>query len=237
MDWLAIKPELAVSIAALALSAMTWTAGAVRKRAEDRRQMRAQVNDLISQLSTLKASLDVARAEATSLTDVPLYNARLFALTKHIASLGARAVELHREGALKLSPTEFAVIAEALSLRVQPLAETYWRKALSASTDTVDQFDNLIGYGDYLLLCGRQQDAHNAFDNARAAAAGDPDMIGQVWYAQANFEARGGLRAEAVRSYGEALRAYRAIANAALRDFRIKDVEQAQQRTLGAAAA
>jgi tetratricopeptide (TPR) repeat protein len=232
-----LEPEagtLLLSVIALVISVVASILGALRKNADDRRQMRGTFNDLLSQISTLKTSLDIARAEGYTVTDVPLYNARLGALTKQIAALAARADEMHSAARLALSPAELAIMAEAMTLKSATLAESYWRRAVAAAVEPSDRFDMTIGYADLLYSVGRTAEAASQFDAVRASlAASDFDAIGRAYYAQANFEARAGLIAEARRSYDAARRAYEKIPNASLHSFRLRDLEQAMEKTLG----
>jgi tetratricopeptide (TPR) repeat protein len=233
-----IEPEtgtLLLSIAALVISVVASILGALRKSADDRRQMRGTFNDLLSQISTLKTSLDIALAEGYTATDLPIFNARTGALQKQIAALVSRAAEMHNAANLPLSVAELTIMAEAMALKSAPLAEGYWRRAIAASAEPGDRFAAAVGFGDLLYSLGRNTEATAQFDAVRAMLApNDFDALGRACYAQANFEARAGLLDEARRSYSAARRAYEQMPNASLRAFRLRDLEQAQEKTLGA---
>lgn len=228
---------LLLSVIALVISVVASILGALRKNADDRRQMRGTFNDLLSQISTLKTSLDIARAEGYTVTDVPLYNARLGALTKQIAALASRAAEMHNAANMPLSAAELAIMAEAMTLKSATLAESYWRRAIAAAAEPSDRFDITIGYADLLYSLGRNAEAAAQFDAVRAmVAANDFDGLGRAHYAQANYEARAGLIDQSHQSYAEARRAYEQVPNPSLRTFRLRDLEQAMEKTLGVRA-
>jgi hypothetical protein len=235
-----IEPEtgtLLLSVVALVISVVASILGALRKGADDRRQIRGTFNDLLSQISTIKTSLDIALAEGYTATDLPIFNARVGALQKQIAALVSRAAEMHNEAKLRLSAAELTIMAEAMALKSTTLAEAYWRRAIAAAAEPGDRFAMAIGYGDLLYNLSRNEEAAAQFDAVRARLPStDFDSLGRAYYAQANFEARAGLIEEARRSYDAARRAYEQIANASLRTFRLRDLTQAMEKTLGVKA-
>ncbi len=217
LDWiLGASVSTLISAIALAVSLLaTWIT--LRNKAhDDRRQIRASVHALLSQVFELKGKNEIEKLELRKTGDYPAYNTRTNANLEHLTAITQLAREMIEQHRVTLSASGYAIVANALAMSSDPAAATYWKKAVESASAGHQASSAMQNYGTYLYETGRHAEARQMFDAAAASLArggADPFAIGRHHHVHAITQQQAGLMADADVSYAAAAQLYASIAN------------------------
>jgi tetratricopeptide (TPR) repeat protein len=211
-------------ISAIALAASlcaTWIT--LRNKAhDDRRQIRASVHALLSQVFDLRSKNESEKLELRRTGDYQAYNTRTNANLEHLTAIAQLAREMIEQHRVPLSASSYAIVANALAMSNDPTAGTYWKKAVETASAGHQASSAMQNYGTYLYETGRHGEAKQMFDAAAAALArsgADPFGLGRHHHVHAMTQQQAGLASDAEISYATAAELYASIRNEQRRVF------------------
>jgi hypothetical protein len=237
-SWLAKNKDsvsLVMSGIAFVVAAGAHVVAFYTKTIDDRRQARATVNGLCLQIAELLTTLRVAQVEAIGTINLNAYNTRVASLTRQTATIAALARDIIKASQIKPVPIEYALIAEAIALNLDPSAEGLWREAVKSANTPSDQVDIFQRQGDYLFSLGRLQEGAVAHSAARAALGPNPNpfLVGRGFQLEAMGYANAREAGRARHFFDEAQRAYEAMPAGVQKDYALQSLAQARKTTLG----
>ncbi|NJO22773.1 MAG: hypothetical protein HC868_07315 [Sphingomonadales bacterium] len=211
-------------ISAIALAASlfaTWIT--LRNKAhDDRRQIRASVHALLSQVFELRSKNESEKLELRKTGDYQAYNTRTNANLEHLTAISQLAREMIEQHRVALSPSGYAIMANALAMSSDPSAATYWQKAVDSASAGHSRSSTMQNYGTYLYETGRHAEAKQMFDAAAASLmkqGADAFALGRHHHVHAMTQQQAGLMADAEASYAAAAQLYASISNEQRRVF------------------
>ena len=199
----------------------TWMA--LRNKAhDDRRQIRASVHSLLSQVFELRGRNESEKLELRKTGDYQAYNTRTNANIEHMAAITQLAREMIEQYKVKLSTNGYTIMANALANSNDPAAAVaYWQKAVDSAT-TGTKSSVMQSFGSYLYETGSHAEARQIFAAAAALIlqqGSDPFALGRHHHVHAMAQQQSGLVADAEASYAAATELYASIRNEQKRVF------------------
>jgi tetratricopeptide (TPR) repeat protein len=211
-------------ISAIALAASlfaTWMT--LRSKVhDDRRQIRASVHSLLSQVFELRSKNESEKLELRKTGDYQSYNTRTNANLEHLTAITQLAREMIEQHSVKLSASGYAIVANALAMSSDPAAAAYWKKAVDSAPAGYAKSTAQQNFGTYLYETGRHDQARQMFDAAAASLqqlGADSFALGRHHHVHAMTQQQAGLLADAETSYAMAERLYAAVRNEQRRVF------------------
>ncbi len=211
-----------ISAVALAVALLaTWIT--LRNKAhDDRRQIRASVHSLLSQVFELRGKNEVEKLELRKTGDYQAYNTRTNVNLEHLTAITQLAREMIEQYSVALSANGYAIMANALAMSSDPAAAAYWKKAVDSAPAGYAKSSTLQNFGTYLYETGRHAEARQMFDAAAASLkqqGADPFALGRHHHVHAMTQQQAGLTADAEASYAAAAELYASIRNEQRRVF------------------
>lgn len=219
-----LQSTVSTLIAAIALATSlfaTWIT--LRNKAhDDRRQIRASVHSLLSQVFELRSKNESEKLELRKTGDYQAYNTRTNANLEHLTAITQLAREMIEQHRVTLSASGYAIVANALAMSGDPAAATYWQKAVDSAPAGYARSSAMQNFGTYLYETGRHTEARQMFDTAAASLlrhGADPFAVGRHHHVHAMTQRQAGLMADAEASYAAAETLYASISNEQRRVF------------------
>lgn len=206
-DWL----TLGMSFSALLLTAASY----IQKLTENRQSLRKQLTDVLEKLTELKTEV----ARFNSLSDKDGYPREYDGLLNDQRRFFVRQAGYLAEQIPRLvSPYECLVIAGAFAdIEYIDVAEYWFQKACAEQPSARDRAIAIRGYGRFLFIQGRLDEARVRFQQAVKLMAGDSDIAvafrANTLERQAELEQEWGLSAEAKSLLETALQEYSGLSN------------------------
>lgn len=209
------------AIALIASLFATWMT--LRNKAhDDRRQIRASVHSLLSQVFELRGKNEIEKLELRKTGDYQAYNTRTNVNLEHLTAITQLAREMIEQYRVALSANGYAIMANALAMSNDPAAAAYWKKAVDSAPAGHSKSSAQQSFGAYLYDVGRHAEAQQMFDAAAASLrqqGSDPFALGRHHHVHAMAQQQSGLIAEAEASYAAATELYASIRNEQKRVF------------------
>lgn len=201
------------------------------KRHEDRRQIRSSVHALISRIFDLRAENEREKLTLLKTGDYQAYNTQTNANIEHLGAIAQLAKDLVEENHVRLSAGELAILANALAMSNDPVADAYWRKAVARASSAHDRTSLYQNYGSYLYATGNRVAGNAAFASAEAllkTAGNDPFSIGRHHHVHAMSQYQAGLASDAEASYDLAHQFYASVGNEQRQVFALQSLAQSR---------
>lgn len=199
----------------------TWIT--LRNKAhDDRRQIRASVHALLSQVFELRGKNESEKLELRKTGDYQAYNTRTNANLEHLAAITQLAREMIDQHRVTLSASGYAIMANALAMSSDPAAAAYWKKAVDNASAGHAKSSAMQNFGTYLYETGRHVEGRQMFDAAAASLqlqGADPFAVGRHHHVHAMTQQQAGLMADAEASYAAAAQLYASVSNEQRRVF------------------
>jgi hypothetical protein len=178
----------AVDMATLTMSAVGLIGGVIStlitmnaKHYEDQRQLRMSVGDFAQKILALRAEDDLLNVKALRREErneeFVLAHANNLRSQKTLARL---MMDLLDELKRPASPTEYELLASALTVNGDPAGDKYWRLAIARTADVAGKRAIIIQFAYALMRHGREADGERAFKEALASTGGDPIQEGYI---------------------------------------------------------
>jgi hypothetical protein len=219
-----LESTVSTLISAVALAASlfaTWIT--LRNKVhDDRRQIRASVHSLLSQVFELRSKNECEKLELRKTGDYQAYNTRTNANLEHLTAITQLAREMIEQHRVALSASGYAIVANALAMSSDPTAAAYWKKAVDSAPAGYAKSSVMQNFGTYLYETGRHAEARQMFDAAAASLlqqGADPFALGRHHHVHAMTQQQAGLMADAETSYAAASQLYASVRNEQRRVF------------------
>lgn len=228
-----LQSTAATLISAVALAASlfaTWIT--LRNKVhDDRRQIRASVHSLLSQVFELRSKNEGEKLELRKTGDYQVYNTRTNANLEHLTAITQLAREMIEQHRVALSASGYAIMANALAMSSDPAAATYWQKAVDGASAGYAKSSAMQNFGTHLYETGRHAEARQMFDAAAASLlqqGADPFAVGRHHHVHAMTQQQAGLMDHAEASYAAAAQLYASIHNEQRRVFAQESLTQSR---------
>jgi hypothetical protein len=189
---------------------------------DDRREIRASVHSLLSQVFELRRANEIEKLDFRKTGDYQAYNTRTNTNTEHLTAITQLAREMIEQYNVKLSTNGYAIMATALAMSNDPAAAAYWKNAVDSAPAGHGKLSAMQNFGTYLYETGRHTEGRLMFDAAAASLqqqGADPFALGRHHHVHAMTQQQAGLMAEAEASYAAASQLYASIRNEQRRVF------------------
>jgi len=209
----------------------TWMT--LRNKAhDDRRQIRASVHSLLSQVFELRGRNESEKLELRKTGDYQAYNTRTNMNLEHMTAITQLAREMIEQYKVKLSSNGYTIMANSLAMSNDPAAaSTYWKKAVDSATAGHAKTTAMQNFGTYLYETGSHAEAKQMFDAVGASLlqqGADPFALGRNHHVHAMTQQQAGLTADAEASYAAAAELYASIRNEQRRVFAQESLTQSR---------